>query len=612
MNLPADAATAQLRRNVYWILIVASAGMMIGRILAVDSVDMLGVEKQRLSQELASVRKTLEKQGLSPEDIKQELKLREEKWRDENRLRRPFLSANDRSRWCTVRALVEPEMRVEGFPYAIDKVITPLWDTIDKVKHDDHLYSSKPPLLATLMAGPYWVIHQATGATLATHPYAIGRFMLILVNVLPLVVCLWLLSRLVERLGTTDWGRVFAIAAAAFGTFLTTFAVVINNHLSAAVSATVAVYAAVRIWFDAERRWHYFALAGFFAAFAAADELPALSLFAALTAALLWRAPRQTLIAYVPAAMAVAVGFFGSNWAAHQSLKPPYMHRRAMVLEPVDKTLPPRVKEAVREAIAGGRGQALNDTRPEAVEKAIQTTVKNAIKGVIVEAVKHSGRVAVWETIEQPVKEAMSDAPEAFDKKEIEDVVKASVEEIDKETPRPDNWYDYAYDSRGRTVDSYWRSPKGIDAGERSLAVYALHALVGHHGVFSLTPVWILSLVGLVQWLANPGDRRLRELAILIAAVSLACLVFYVGMLGERDRNYGGMTSGFRWVFWLAPLWLLAMLPAVDVLAKRCWTRCLALLLLGVSALSASYPTWNPWTQPWLYDLFQWLGWISA
>ena len=31
-------------------------------------------------------------------------------------LQRPFLSANDRSRWCTVRALVEDDMRVEGAP----------------------------------------------------------------------------------------------------------------------------------------------------------------------------------------------------------------------------------------------------------------------------------------------------------------------------------------------------------------------------------------------------------------------------------------------------------------------------------------------------------------
>jgi len=40
-----------------------------------------------------------------------------------------------------------------------------------------HLYSSKPTLLATLLAGEYWVIYKVTGATLGEHPFEIGRFM---------------------------------------------------------------------------------------------------------------------------------------------------------------------------------------------------------------------------------------------------------------------------------------------------------------------------------------------------------------------------------------------------------------------------------------------------
>ena len=62
-------------------------------------------------------------------------------------------------------------------------------------------------------------------------------------------------------------------------------------------------------------------------------------------------------------------------------------------------------------------------------------------------------------------------------------------------------------------------------------------------------------------------------------------------------------------MFWLAPLWLLTMLPMADVLARRRWTRGLALVLLALSVLSASYPTWNPWTHPWLMNLSQYLGW---
>ncbi len=74
---------------------------MLGRILAVDSINAHGLEK------------FLKAQG-----------------RPDWQKSRPFLSANDRSRWDTVRALVEHGT------YAIDDVIRePGWDTIDMVKH---------------------------------------------------------------------------------------------------------------------------------------------------------------------------------------------------------------------------------------------------------------------------------------------------------------------------------------------------------------------------------------------------------------------------------------------------------------------------------------------
>jgi len=96
----------------------------------------------------------------------------------------------------------------------------------------------------------------------------------------------------------------------------------------------------------------------------------------------------------------------------------------------------------------------------------------------------------------------------------------------------------------------------------------------------------------------------------LIAAVSLVCLVFYL-MRPQNDRNYGGMTCGLRWMFWFTPMWLVAMVPALDVMARRRWLRGLAQVMLAVSVLSASYPIWNPWTHPWLLDFFYYLGWVQ-
>ena len=503
MNFSSDNSMLKLRQATYWLLICLSVGMMLGRVLAVDAVDRTALAKDRLKHiagELDRRKEQLRQQGLEGEALEKELVRIETQLRREAQLRRPFLSGNDRSRWCTVRALVEPDMRVEGAPYAIDKVIQdPNWDTIDMVKHGGHLYSSKPPLMATLMAGIYWIIYHVTGMSLATHPFIVGRIMLVIINVVPLAISFILLARLAERFGTTDWGRLFVIAAATFGTFLTTFAVAINNHLFAAVCATVAVYAAAPIWCDDNRRIRYFVLAGFFGALMASGELTALALFVPISLALLWKAPRRTLIAYIPAAMVVAAAFFATAWIAHGSLSFPYMHR--------------------------GPG---------------------------------------------------------------------------------DNWYDYTFQRNGKEIESYWSHPSGIDQGEQSRAIYALNVLVGHHGIFSLTPIWLLTVAGIVISLWPGQDRRLRQWAVLIGGVSLVCIVFYLFRpLGER--NYGGMTSGFRWVFWLAPLWLLSMLPAADLLSKRRWTRVVALVFLAFSVLSASYPAWNPWTHPWIMDYVKYL-----
>ncbi len=498
---------ASLRRSVYMVLIVLSTGAMLGRILAVDAVNNIALEANRLSRipgELDRKRASLESAGLTGKALDDEMARIEKLWRGSAQLRRPFLSANDRSRWDAVRALVEDDMRVPGAPYAIDKVMQqPGWETIDMVMHDGHYYSSKPPILSTIMAAVYWPIYHLTGATLATHPYEIGRFMLVLFNVVPLVISFLLLAQLVERFGTTDWGRIFVMAAATFATFLTTFAVAINNHLLAAVCATVAVYAAVRIWFDAERRLRYFVMAGVFGGLTASFEFPAASLLAPIALLVFWKAPRQALVGFAPAVLLVAVALFGTNWIAHGSLTPAYLHR--------------------------------------------------------------SGA---------------------------------------------DNWYDYTYQRNGRAVESYWKNPVGVDRGEPSRALYALHVLVGHHGIFSLTPVWLLSVVGMIAWGWPGRDPRLRWLAATVAAISLACLVFYVAQ-PQMNRNYGGLTSGLRWMFWLAPLWLLTMLPATDAMAGRRWTRGLALALLTLSVLSVSYPTWNPWTHPWLMNYMQYIGWVS-
>ena len=166
-----------------------------------------------------------------------------------------------------------------------------------------------------------------------------------------------------------------------------------------------------------------------------------------------------------------------------------------------------------------------------------------------------------------------------------------------------DNWYDYE--------GSYWHEEvrQGVDRGEPSRARYTFHALVGHHGVFSLTPIWCLSAIGLGMWATRRRTVPMPMLALGIAVMSIVCMAFYL-MRPLIDRNYGGVTSGFRWMFWFTPLWLFAMLPSLDRISVSPSLRKLAYGLLAVSVLSTSYPGLNPWQHPWPYRLAEYLGWV--
>ncbi len=507
MTIAGNDSNQQLRWAVYSLFIAVALGNMSGRLLSVNSVNRIDLETHLINRALRPIEAELRSQNLSDAERIQKLQQARDKIAAEQTLQRPFLSANDRSRWLAVRALVELGT------YEIDELLDRnVWNTIDMVQHrggdgELHLYSSKPPLLITLLAGEYWVINKLTGMTLEEHPYFVGRLMLLTVNIIPLAWMFFIVAQLAERFGRTDWGRLFIVAAACFATMLTTFAVVLNNHIVGAVSVAVTLSFFTKIWCDGSTCRRHYAACGLAAAFTAANELPALAMFALIALALLLRDRNAWLTGFLPAALVVAAAHFGTNYAAHGTWSPPYAHRYAEDNE--------------------------------------------------------------------------------------------------------ENWYQYTYTIDGVEIESYWANRQGIDRGEPSKWVYAWHSLLGHHGVFSLTPVWLLTVAGLVMWWRSPNTSE-RQLAAGIAGVSIICLVFYLGLRPLEDRNYGGMTSGFRWMFWFAPLWLWGMLPAVDALGVSRGGRFCCRLLLLVSVLSASFPTWNPWTQPWIYQAMEAAGWIPG
>jgi hypothetical protein len=71
--------------------------------------------------------------------------------------------------------------------------------------------------------------------------------------------------------------------------------VAVNNHTQAAWAAFFALYCAIRIRYDGQTAWYYFALCGLFTAWTVANEMVAVLFAASLMGLLFHSHSRQTL-----------------------------------------------------------------------------------------------------------------------------------------------------------------------------------------------------------------------------------------------------------------------------------------------------------------------------
>jgi hypothetical protein len=497
----------------------------------------------------------------------------------------PFLSANDRSRWCTIRALGDHDT------YVIDEVLQGdggrSWDTIDKVLHwgrdnRPHFYSSKPPFQPTLLAWLYKGINLVTGWNLVDNTFEVVRWMLLLTQVLPSVVLIWMTARIGEFLAKTTFARVFVVAVAAFGTYITTFSVTLNNHVPAAICVAASLYGLIVIRRQPEVRWPWYFQVGLTSSLAAAFELPAASWMVVAMFVCLPGSFRKTVVAFLPPALLVIAGFLATNYQAHGELQPAYSHREDGKLIATHESPSPEISEALaRGEIAGELREILEAARSDLRGDWLDTAV--VFPGGWSDSSSQSGtRFIVW-----------------FDRSREPLVIVVAAEGNRLDVRRWSNWYEYP--------GSYWlqqnKARSRVDQGERNPWKYLFHLTVGHHGVFVLTPVWLLSLWGLVSCLRRPNSPY-RIVAAGIACVSVVLFAFYV-MRPFEDRNYGGLCSAPRWFFWLGPLWLASMIPALDKMAGTIRWTVLALVLLAISVASAFSASGNPWVHPWIY---RWLG----
>lgn len=482
----------------------------------------------------------------------------------------PFLSANDRSRWCTIAALVEngtyqidPFLQRQGI-----KANRRPWATIDLVRHQgsdgqQHYYSSKPPLLPTIYAGVYWCVSRTMGMWLSDHPIYLGRLILWLVNLPTLLVFLICTIGAIDRVTHATWAKYFLAASTCFGTMLLPFSISLNNHLPAAASTAVVLYIFVRSIDTPTNRW-WWLLAGLAGGFTAANELPALSM-TVFWAGLLLLVQRRALLGYSAGVLIVAAAFFLTNWIAHQSLRPPYTHRGDGPLITTVQPASPTVEQL----------------RPILIEQSLASETSKI--EIAPSRVPERTRIIV-------------------DSKSLFGLIR-QPDGLPSELRHWDDWYDYPA--------SYWVDGKrrGVDVGEPSRWIYAANMTLGHYGIFSLTAIWMLVPFGFLECLSKRAPKH-RLLLAAIALATLVCSVFYV-LRPEIDRNYGGVSACFRWMLWFAPLWLFASVGPVERLSTRPWGRWLSIALLAASVFSMSTSLSGPWQSPWLYRFWVFLGWIE-
>lgn len=495
-----------------------------------------------------------------------------------------FLSANDRSRWATVASLVDyGTFEIDALVQITDPTGKRRpWQTIDRVRHTGadgvmHDYSSKPPLLTVMAAGVYWVAKQVSGLSLVNHPLYMGRIVLALFNLPILLLFLLAMRQVIRRSLISESAKLLAMGFACFGTMLLPMSITLGNHLpaAAATAGVLAIYLNRNLKVTAVERMPAAFWAGLLAAFTVSCELPALLMFV-LWAGLFCRQDWASFVGgFLPASGLLAIAFFGTNWLAHQSLIPPYAHRGDGALIAALETSGAPSEEAVQQEVRDRLRQS-EELHPINQNSELLFSQRHDAAHWLVETDNGNQR---------------------FSLKQLTAGGRWQLH-------RWDQWYDYP--------GSYWQTPRrGVDRGEPSRVVYTVHSTIGHHGLFSLTPFWLLVPVGLFY--RGNGKRFTGKwwLGWAIALATIGCFVFYMGR-PLIDRNYGGVSCCLRWMLWFAPLWIWAALPAVNRLSRSVWgSRLLAFLLLA-SVFSVFTALPSPWQHPWIYRYADFLGWLSG
>jgi hypothetical protein len=132
----------------------------------------------------------------------------------------------------------------------------------------------------------------------------------------------------------------------------------------------------------------------------------------------------------------------------------------------------------------------------------------------------------------------------------------------------------------------------GVDHGSGAAVVwipdsltYPIECLFGGHGLFSVSPILVFGLFGLIAAARKPHLLRVWWCRFLAVAIAIQILA-HVTLAGV----YGGWSYGFRYLIPVIPL-LLFFAPVV----LGGWRTALFVALLPVSILFAMLGAYHPW-----------------
>ena len=142
--------SADIRRSAYLLLTAVAVAIAAAKVVGAENV----LEPSRYSPPPTGGYST------NPPDPPRD-------WPDSRPDPMPTFSSNDKSRWATIRALVDDKTHVIGkrvYPHPTDPskpykdvgiVAEPAYRSLDIVRNPEtkEFYSSKPPLMATVLAG---------------------------------------------------------------------------------------------------------------------------------------------------------------------------------------------------------------------------------------------------------------------------------------------------------------------------------------------------------------------------------------------------------------------------------------------------------------------------